>query len=510
MRFAAVFLPWVRVELARARMEPGASASASQTSEPLAIVIARPGGAVKDERSLLGNTRLDEVSPEAYALGVRRGQTIAAARAKTADLRVRVVAMDAVREVLARVAEAGLGFGATTSFDVMEDVVTVDVTGCAHLHDGGEATLAEALAGTVRAMGHACRVAVADGPRVAMAVARLFPRRGAAPIVVPVGENARAMSALPLRALPLDGAAIGWLSKLGVKRVGDLQRLPRSALGTRLGQGSESVMALVRGEDGAPLVAYVPPEVPEERAELEYGITGTEQLLFVAKTLCDRMAARLSGRVMAAARLELSLKLDRAIARDAELPAHAALPLTLPTPLHEAGALLAVLRARVESYVIPAPILAVTLRVTELVRKEARALDLFQPEAKADRALPRLAAELGAELGEAHVGTLSVGNTWAPEGRTSLVPFGQRAVVPPPVAMLSRTPEPARVLGAGRPCGSVRNVKLLSRVEAIEWWKQGRADARDFLAAWVDDERAMAWIEIDRATGIAQLKGWMD
>src|SRR4051812_244802 len=110
MRFAAVYLPWLRVELARARMP------LAEKSTPLAIVIARPGGAVKDERSLLGNTRLDEVSPEAHALGVRVGQTIAAARAKTAELRVRVVAMDAVTEALARVAEAGLLFGATTSF----------------------------------------------------------------------------------------------------------------------------------------------------------------------------------------------------------------------------------------------------------------------------------------------------------------------------------------------------------------------------------------------------------
>src|SRR5439155_22143854 len=119
----AVYLPWVRVELARARMP------LEEQKAPLAIVIARPGGAVKDERSLLGNTRLDEVSPEAYALGVRAGQTIAAARAKSADLRVSVVAMDAVTEVLARVAEAGLAFGATTSFDVTSDLRTVALTG---------------------------------------------------------------------------------------------------------------------------------------------------------------------------------------------------------------------------------------------------------------------------------------------------------------------------------------------------------------------------------------------
>lgn len=508
MRFAAVYLPWVRVELARARMDP------REREAPLAIVIARPGGAVKDERSLLGNTRLDEVALEAHALGVRRGQTIAAARAKSADLRVRVVAMDAVRDVLARTAEAGLAFGATTSFDVTADVVTVDVTGCAHLHDGGEATLAAELGERVRAMGHACRVALADGPRVAMAVARLLRRqeerdaRGA-PIVVPPGQNARAMSVLPLRALPLDDAAIGWLSKLGVKRVGDLQRLPSRALGTRLGAQSDAVMALVRGEDGAPLVAYVPPEIPEERAELEYGIEGAEQLVFVIKTLCDRMAARLAGRVMAAARLELVLDLDRAIARDADLAARAALPLTLPAPLCEASALLGVLRARVESYAIPAPILAVTLRATELVRKEARALDLFQAEAKADRALPRLAAELGAELGAEHVGTLSVGNTWAPEGRTRLVPFGQRPPAAPPVAMLSRTPEPARVLAVARARGPLRGVKLLARIEAIEWWRRG-ASSRDFLAAWDDGEGAMAWVELDRTTGAAHVRGWMD
>src|SRR4051812_8090876 len=105
-RFVAVYLPWLRVELARARMPE----EERRALAPLAIVFSRPGGAVKDERSFLGNTRLDEVSPEARALGVRMGQTIAAARAKTADLRVRVIALDAVSEALARVAEAGLAF----------------------------------------------------------------------------------------------------------------------------------------------------------------------------------------------------------------------------------------------------------------------------------------------------------------------------------------------------------------------------------------------------------------
>ena len=125
-RIAAVFLPSLRIELMRSEApDPGS---------PLALVIAREGGAVRDERTLLGNTRLDEVSKEAHALGVRPRQTIAAARARCSSLRVRVVHLGAVRDALARLAEGLLAYGASTSFDVEGSTVFVDVTGCAHLH----------------------------------------------------------------------------------------------------------------------------------------------------------------------------------------------------------------------------------------------------------------------------------------------------------------------------------------------------------------------------------------
>src|SRR5580700_4547622 len=125
MRIAAMYLPFVRIELARAR--------AQNEGALLAVVIARPGGAVKDERSLLGGTRLDEVSREARAWTVRRGETIAAARAKCAGLLVRVVGEGDVRGALEAVAECGLAFGRTASIDESRDVVCIDVTGCGHL-----------------------------------------------------------------------------------------------------------------------------------------------------------------------------------------------------------------------------------------------------------------------------------------------------------------------------------------------------------------------------------------
>src|SRR5579859_5590484 len=107
----------------------------------------------------------------ALADGIRVGHTVAAARAKRADLRVRVASENAVRDALIRVAEAALAFGPAVSFCEQKHVVWVEIGGCSHLHDG-ERGLAAALGERVRALGHACRIAIADGPRIAAAVAR--------------------------------------------------------------------------------------------------------------------------------------------------------------------------------------------------------------------------------------------------------------------------------------------------------------------------------------------------
>ena len=230
------------------------------------------------------------------------------------------------------------------------------------------------------------------------------------------------MRALPIAALALDDDVTRWLVDLGLRRCGDLQKLPRRSLGTRLGARAHDVMQLLDGEDRAPLEAWRPPEVPEERVELEWGAQSVEALAFVLKTLCDRLAARLHGRAMAAARLELVLTLDRALCDGADPVS--TLTAVLSAPLSRAADLLAVLRVRLEQHTLAAPALVVTLRAPELARAPGRTLDLLEPEPRATRALPRLVAELAAELGAARVGVLALSDTWSPDERTRLVPYG--------------------------------------------------------------------------------------
>jgi protein ImuB len=491
----------------------------------LAVVVARRGGAVQLERDVLGNTRIDVVSPEARALGVRPGQTVAAARAKHADLRVRVVAEEDVQTELARVAEAALSFGPAAGFDSAQDVVWVDVGGCQHLR-GGERELARALVECVHELGHACRVAIASGPRVASAVARHAPSRSI--VVVPEGKDAEAMRGLPVAALGLDDDVTCWLVDLGLKRCGDLQRLPRRSLGARLGARVLDVMQLLDGDDRAPLVAWRPPEVPEERVSLDWGVSSVDALAFVLKALCDRLASRLERRAMAASRLELVLSLDRALCAlsDGKQPSVSSLHVVLPTPMNGAGELLAVLRARLEGHVLAAPALTVVLRAPELSRRSQQTLDMLAPEPKAERALPRLVAELAAELGDERVGTLALVDTWAPAERTKVVPFGGRQAqvkkAVPPGTLLTSALEPTRLV---KPCrlekSALTHVRLLSRVEGVAWWRH-REDkvgltatvpfgrAVDVASAWVASRKggALAWVEL--RPDDALLRGWID
>src|SRR5262249_16909183 len=125
--------------------------------------------------------------------------------------------------------------------------------------------------------------------------------------------------------------------------------------------------------------------------------------------------------------------------------------LDLPAPLSGASDLLAALRPKIERTVLEAPVLRAKLRAPVLVHQRALALSLFEPEPKADRALPRLVGELVSDLGVDRVSTLVLGDSWIPEDRSLLVPFGAAEKTKKKSKkkrghLLSSVPEPTRLL----------------------------------------------------------------
>ena len=515
-RIAALSLPDIRVEIAREREEECKDGS---SLDFLAVIVARAGSAVQVERDVLGNTRIDFVSRQARALGVHAGQTVAAARAKCAAIRVRIVAEGAVRTALARIAEAALAFGPATSFDIAQDVVWIDVSGCSHLH-GSEIELARAIRKRVIEMGYACRVAIADGPRIAAAMAR-FERPMEDSIVASEGKGVAAVRALSIAALGLDEDVTVWLADLGLRTCGDLQKLPRRALAGRLGDRAQDVMEFLDGRDHTPLEVWRPPEVPEERIELDWGARSIEALAFVLKILCDRLAVRIQGRGLAAGRLELVLGLDGALCHPCPHDGGShrlTLSIVLPSPIARAPDLLSVVRARLETCSLAAPVLAATLRAPELARTPTLTLDWLTPQPKAERALPRLVAELSAELGEDAVGMLELVDTWLPADRTRLVPYGSRSSKTQQSlhslhSFVTASLEPSRLVCAKQISrGALVGAKHLARVDTVQWWRHAPTSQgcsrHDLFMAWVDG--ALAWLELREPSQPLHLRGWMD
>ncbi|MFN0064448.1 MAG: hypothetical protein ACKVPX_18240 [Myxococcaceae bacterium] len=500
-RIAAIALHELRLELVRRRtgLEKG----------PLALVLARPDSSVKDERSLLGNTRLDEVSSEARAWGVFPGHTVAAARAKLASLPVRVLPLEVTRDALASLAEAALAFGATTSFALDPAVVWVDITGCAHLHasptdTAGESTLAHTLSTKIAGWGHACRVAISDGPQVALAMAYFATKNVS---VVQPGKAREALAPLPIAALSLSGEQHTWLGNLGIRTVGQLQSMPQGPLALRLGASATRVLALLRGEDALPLTPYVPPEIIEERVDFEYGVETTEGLLFVVRRLVSVVEARLSARGHFATALELRLMLDRALSKGVpELK----LVFQFPEPLRDAASLLAVMKIRLEATALPAPVRALCLRAPGTARRTARPQSLFAPLAKAELHLPRLSAELLAELGPERVGVFELRNTWLPRARAALVPPGQKRAVGVGQNLPSAAPEPLRRLWTAKPHVVQGTLRTLVRAEGLEWWKRTSTGPVDWAAEWLPPWGALAWVQLLPERDQAWFLGWVD
>ncbi|MFO0679688.1 MAG: hypothetical protein U0169_24385, partial [Polyangiaceae bacterium] len=371
----------------------------------------------------------------------------------------------------------------------------------------------------VRARGHAVRVALADGAFVARAIARYGGREKA--IALP-GKSDRALAPLPLPALDLDEENLSWLARLGFHTVGDLANLPPKSLGTRLGSLAPRILPLLRGEDPSPLVPYVPVACPEEPATFEYGVESTEALLFVAKRLCERLSERLRGRALGITNLQIVLGLDRAFAK--ENPTEI-LPFALSAPILEADDLFSLVKARFDSYELAAPALSMILRAEETVPLERSQIHLFVPEPKAKRVLPRLAAELEAELGPNRVGVLVLGNRWLPADRSVLVPFGSpdakkpwvQTCVPRPeprkAPRLSGAPEPVRLLHDPVPLPPTLSEapdlqkERLFRLASVEWWNRG-AEAITFEAVWLPN--GSAWAFVERTSRGSFIRGWMD
>jgi protein ImuB len=553
-RIVALVMPELLLELVMATVP-------AHTRGPWGVVLAEPAETIGSaEEPLRPNVRLDAVSASARRCGVRAGQTIAEARALIAGFAVEKLRPGAVERALAAIAEVALGFGATISLG-LPDTVWVDVSGSAHLF-GGEVALTEELSERVRALGHTLRVAVAEGPALARAFARWAPpnANGKSAHLVPRESAAAAVSSLPVVALPLSEECQGFLVRLGVLTLGDLAALPRTTIASRLAGEVGRALDLASGHDGTPLVPYQLPELIVEEVSFEYGVDGSEPLLFALRGVAARLAARLAGRGVAAEKLVLELEHDSSIARLRGSKERTKFAFSLSSPLTREEELRRIVSSRLERARLPAPTTALRLLAPLVVSATARQLELGDALAGAtdvEKELPLVLAEIAADVGETKVGVLKILDAHRLEARSTLVPAlppkqrstgrgalrrgpGPRSATPLSVhvsgtplevvegmspfdarAPLTRLlPEPMRFDGAlrvgatvafERQLFTIESLRFEHRLHAVEWWN-GAPITRDYIRVWLRSTESLieAVVYVDRASGKRYLQAVAD
>jgi len=252
-----------------------------------------------------GRVVVTAANPAASAVGVAPGMALADARAVSPGLASMSADFQADAALLDRIAAWCYRY---TPWSAVEgqDGVWLDVTGCAHLF-GGEAALLETLRMRLGGFGIETRGALADTPGAAWALSRYGGKHGGGGMILPPDGAQAALAGLPVAALRLGPATVAGLSRLGLKRVGDLYDMPRAPLTTRFGAEVTRRLDQALGRLAEPISPRRP--VPRYRVRLGFpeAIGLADDIAAGLRRLLHRLCERLDRAGQGARRLELTL-----------------------------------------------------------------------------------------------------------------------------------------------------------------------------------------------------------
>ena len=243
----------------------------------------------------------------ARALGVHPGMAATHARALVSDLDFRPAEPQADAALLDRLALLAVRRWSPIAAVCPSDGLWIDLAGCEHLH-GGEERFCRRLLAFCRRAGFTARVAVADTPGAAYALARYG--RGDLIRAEP-GATASALAPLPIVALRLAPSALSAARRFGFETVADLLPVARGPLARRLGLPAITRLDQALGAVAEPITPREDAEVPRVERRLLEPIGTAEAIEQVMGDLLRDLAGVLQERGLGARALRLTgLRVD--------------------------------------------------------------------------------------------------------------------------------------------------------------------------------------------------------
>ena len=428
----------------------------------------------------------------ARVLGVREGQSVAAARAFAPHLGVHPRTPLQEHAALERLAASAYGFSGAVAIAAPRAVL-LEAGASLKLFGGLDALIAlvrESLA----TLGLTARLTLA-------------PTASAAELLAEAGENLglvqpdqllSAIGPISLAHTPLGADVVEGLARVGMRSVGDLAKLPRVALARRFREETVDYLDRLFGHAADPRPRWLPPATFKSGLELPAAFEHVEPLLFPLRRMTAELAASLAARDGGVQRFVLRLGHENRTATEVAIG--------LVEPSRDPNHLFELTRERLERLELPAPVLHLLLIADELPPFVPRGADLFDTGSREALPLPRLLERLRARLGADAVRELRSLPDHRPERASRMDPDFALGDAADGYVAAYAVREAARAHPAERPCWMLEapvaidpaQFQVLTEPERIEsgWWDEAdvsrdyyRAERRDGAIAWVYRER---------------------
>ncbi len=325
-----------------------------------------------------------------------------------------------------------------------EGLAYLDLTGTERRFSGvdRERALAEALQRAAERVALVARCGIASS-KLAARVAAGLPT---SPTLVAPGEEASFLAPLPLERLTPEMALRETLERWGIRTIGELAKLPRDEVASRLGAPGQKLHEIARGLDAQPLLPRQPPPDFREGMDLEWPLVALEPFLFLARAALDRLLLRLESRGLGCATLGVTLQLepDGVVERT----------IALPAPTRDAKTLLTLVKLDLEAKPPGAPVVGFAFTAQPDHPRQAQ-LSLLGPGDISPDRLATALAKLFALLGPEKSGSPRPADGHRPER------FDLQGYAPPPAPLERPAPR------AGRGLLTVRVLRPPLPVEVI-------------------------------------------
>lgn len=316
--------------------------------------------------------------------------------------------------------EAAAFDAVVASLETFSPLIEVAELGRCHIDLAGldrhDASLEESLTRLLRLVAPVLRPRAGAGPGMfaSWVAARQAPPGGNR--IIPAAGVARTLAPVPVAWLPCSPAMRHSLELLGLRTLGDIAKLPLSAMQARFGPPGRLAWELSRGIDDAKLTPLKRETAVVESMQLPAAIASRDMLLFGLRELVARAFNRpdLKYRQVRQARLRVLIENNRSWERE----------MTFREPLGR-DCLMETLRHRLQAMELPGPAEWLVLELMGIIHEIARQELIPLLRSRNERPVMEAAKQLKQRYGDSPLFHVAEVEPWSriPERRHALISY---------------------------------------------------------------------------------------